>query len=98
MTAQLRSELRKLRSTRTNLGLVALILFGVIAGAFGSEADLSDLETQRELVGNGWNRDDGRHRRRLVRAPARRRSAPRSSPPTPARSRWRAASLSRAAT
>lgn len=57
MTAQLRSELRKMRTTRTNLGLVlglvALILFGVIAGSFSSEADLSLLENQRELVGNG---------------------------------------------
>lgn len=57
MIAQLRSELRKMRTTRTNLGLVlglvALILFGVIAGAFSSEADLSSLENQRELVGNG---------------------------------------------
>lgn len=57
MSAQLRSELRKLRTTRTNLGLVlglvALILFGVVAGAFSSEADLSVLETQRELIGNG---------------------------------------------
>ncbi len=57
MTAQLRSELRKLRTTRTNLGLllglVALILFGVVAGAFSSEADLSNLEAQRELIGNG---------------------------------------------
>jgi len=55
--AQLRSELRKLRTTRTNLGLlvglVALILFGVIAGAFGAEADLSQLDNQRELIGNG---------------------------------------------
>jgi ABC-2 type transport system permease protein len=55
--AQLRSELRKMRTTRTNLGLLlgllALILFGVIAGAFSSEADLSSLENQRELVGNG---------------------------------------------
>jgi ABC-2 type transport system permease protein len=55
--AQLRSELRKLQTTRTNLGLllglVALILFGVIAGAFSSEADLSDIEKQRELIGNG---------------------------------------------
>jgi ABC-2 type transport system permease protein len=46
-----------MRTTRTNLGLVlglvALILFGVIAGAFSSEADLSLLENQRELVGNG---------------------------------------------
>jgi ABC-2 type transport system permease protein len=57
MIAQLRSELRKMRTTRTNLGLllglVALILFGVIAGSFSSEADLSLLENQRELVGNG---------------------------------------------
>jgi ABC-2 type transport system permease protein len=55
--AQLRSELRKMRTTRTNLGLLlgllALILFGVIAGTFNSEADLSSLELQRELVGNG---------------------------------------------
>jgi ABC-2 type transport system permease protein len=57
MIAQLRSEIRKMRTTRTNLGLLlgllALILFGVIAGAFNSEADLSSLELQRELVGNG---------------------------------------------
>lgn len=57
MIAQLRSELRKMRTTRTNLGLmlglIALILFGVIAGAFSSEADLSSLANQRELVGNG---------------------------------------------
>jgi ABC-2 type transport system permease protein len=46
-----------MRTTRTNLGLllglVALILFGVIAGSFGSESDLSLIENQRELVGNG---------------------------------------------
>jgi ABC-2 type transport system permease protein len=57
VSAQLRSELRKLRTTRTSLGLllglVVLILFGVIAGAFGAEADLSQLDNQRELVGNG---------------------------------------------
>jgi hypothetical protein len=57
VTAQLRSELRKMATTRTNLGLllglVALILFGVIAGSFGSEADLSLPENQRELIGNG---------------------------------------------
>jgi ABC-2 type transport system permease protein len=57
VTAQLRSELRKLRTTRTNagllLGLVALILFGVIAGAFSSESDLGLVENQRELIGNG---------------------------------------------
>jgi ABC-2 type transport system permease protein len=57
MSAQLRSELRKLGTTKTNLGLllglVALILFGVLAGGFSSEADLSLRENQRELVGNG---------------------------------------------
>lgn len=57
MIAQLRSELRKMRTTRTNLGLlaglIALIVFGVVAGSFGSESDLSTLEAQRELVGNG---------------------------------------------
>ena len=57
MIAQVRSELRKMRTTRTNLGLllglVALILFGVIAGGFSSEADLSLPENQRELIGNG---------------------------------------------
>jgi ABC-2 type transport system permease protein len=46
-----------MRTTRTNLGLlgglVALILFGVIAGAFSSESDLSLPENQRELIGNG---------------------------------------------
>jgi ABC-2 type transport system permease protein len=57
VNAQLRSELRKMRTTRTNLGLllglVALILFGVIAGSFGTEADLSVVENQRNLIGNG---------------------------------------------
>lgn len=46
-----------MRTTRTNLGLllglVALMLFGVLAGGFSSEADLSLSENQRELVGNG---------------------------------------------
>jgi ABC-2 type transport system permease protein len=46
-----------MRTTRTNLGLllglVALVLFGVIAGAFSSESDLSLPENQRELIGNG---------------------------------------------
>jgi ABC-2 type transport system permease protein len=55
--AQVRSELRKMSTTRTNLGLllglVALILFGVLAGGFSSEGDLSLLENQRELIGNG---------------------------------------------
>ena len=57
MIPQLRSELRKMRTTRTNLGLVlglvALILFGVIVGSLGSESDLSSPLNQRELVGNG---------------------------------------------
>jgi ABC-2 type transport system permease protein len=57
MIAQLRSELRKMATTRTNVGLfvgmIALILLGVIAGAFSSEADLSVATNQRELVGNG---------------------------------------------
>jgi ABC-2 type transport system permease protein len=57
MIAQLRSELRKMRTTRTNvgllLGLVALVLFGVVAGSFGNDSELSSAENQRELVGNG---------------------------------------------
>ena len=57
MIAQLRAELRKMATTRTNvglfLGMIALILVGVIAGAFGEEADLAQLINQRELVGNG---------------------------------------------
>lgn len=57
MIRQLRAELRKMRTTKTNLGLllglVALILFGVVAGGFSSEADLSLPENQRELIGNG---------------------------------------------
>ena len=57
MIPQLRSELRKMGTTKTNLGLllglVALILFGVLAGGFSSEADLSLVENQRELIGNG---------------------------------------------
>jgi ABC-2 type transport system permease protein len=46
-----------MRTTRTNLGLlaglVALVLLGVIGSAFGGESDLSLPENQRELVGNG---------------------------------------------
>ena len=57
MIAQIRSELRKMATTRTNfgllIGLVTLILFGVIAGSLGGEADLSLPESQREVVGNG---------------------------------------------
>jgi ABC-2 type transport system permease protein len=55
--AQLRSELLKMGTTRTNLGLllglVALILFGVIAGSLSTESDLLLPENQRELIGNG---------------------------------------------
>jgi ABC-2 type transport system permease protein len=44
-------------TTRTNvgllLGLVALILLGVIGGAFSSTADLSLADDQRSVVGNG---------------------------------------------
>ena len=57
MSALLRSELRKMRTTRTNagllLGLVALILFGVIAGSFSSTIDLGVHEDQRSVIGNG---------------------------------------------
>jgi len=57
VTAQLRSEFRKLWTTRTNLGLLlgllVLILFGVTAGSFSSEADLSLVGNQQELIGNG---------------------------------------------
>jgi ABC-2 type transport system permease protein len=56
--ALLRSELRKMRTTRTNLGLllglVALVLFGVVAGGLtDSKSDLSLPENQRLLIGNG---------------------------------------------
>ena len=54
----MRSELRKMRTTRTSLGLllglVALIVFGVVAGSFGSGVRARALrENQSELVGNG---------------------------------------------
>jgi ABC-2 type transport system permease protein len=55
--AQVRSELRKMRTTRTNfgllLGVVALVLLGILGGSFGTESDLALPENQRELVGNG---------------------------------------------
>jgi ABC-2 type transport system permease protein len=57
VTDLLRSELRKMRTTRTNLGLllglVGLVLLGVLGGGFGSESSLSLPDNQRELVGNG---------------------------------------------
>ena len=57
MTAQLRAEFRKMRTTRTNfgllLGLVVLVLLGVMGGSFGSESDLASAENQREVIGNG---------------------------------------------
>jgi ABC-2 type transport system permease protein len=47
-----------MRTTRTNLGLllglIALVLFGVIAGGLsGGETDFAERLNQRELVGNG---------------------------------------------
>jgi ABC-2 type transport system permease protein len=46
-----------MRTTRTNLGLVlgllALVLFGVLAGGFTANGDLTDRLNQQELVGNG---------------------------------------------
>jgi hypothetical protein len=60
VTAQIRSELRKLTTTRTNTGLLiamtGLIVFGVVAGSFSSETDLSSSESQKELIGNGASR------------------------------------------
>ena len=58
MIALIRSELRKMATTRTNLGLllglVSLVLFGVVAGGLsGSESDLALHENQRSLIGNG---------------------------------------------
>lgn len=46
-----------MRTTRTNLGLVlglvALVLFGVLAGGFTADSELSVRLNQQELVGNG---------------------------------------------
>lgn len=58
MIAAIRSEVRKMATTRTNLGLllglVGLVLFGILAGGLaGSESDLAQLENQRSLIGNG---------------------------------------------
>jgi ABC-type transport system involved in multi-copper enzyme maturation permease subunit len=58
MTDQLLSELRKMRSTRTNLGLlagmVALILLTVILTGFITKApELVDLENQYALLSTG---------------------------------------------
>jgi ABC-2 type transport system permease protein len=58
MTDQLLSELRKMRSTRTNLGLlagmVALILLTVIlTGFITKKADLVGLENQYALLSSG---------------------------------------------
>ena len=58
MIAQLRSELRKMRTTRTNLGLlvglVALILFGVIAGSVWQRGrPLPPPRTRESSIGNG---------------------------------------------
>jgi ABC-2 type transport system permease protein len=58
MTDQLLSELRKMRSTRTNLGLlagmVALILLAVLLNGFiGKKAELADLENQYAVLSAG---------------------------------------------
>jgi ABC-2 type transport system permease protein len=56
MTAQLRSELRKMRTTRTNLGLllglIAIILLAVLADGLTS-GSLGQLDSQKQLFGNG---------------------------------------------
>ena len=58
MTDQLLSELRKMRSTRTNLGLlagmVALILLSVTLNGFiTKKAELVDLENQYAVLSAG---------------------------------------------
>ena len=58
MTDQLLSELRKMRSTRTNLGLlagmVALILLTVLlTGFISEERDLADVENQYAVLSAG---------------------------------------------
>ena len=58
MIAQLRSELRKMRTTRTNLGLflgmIGLILLTILVGGLTSDRfDLSEVDSQKELFGNG---------------------------------------------
>ena len=46
-----------MRTTRTNvgllLGLVALVLLGVVGGSFGSTSELTLVEDQKEVIGNG---------------------------------------------
>ncbi|HEY6015744.1 MAG TPA: ABC transporter permease subunit, partial [Gaiellaceae bacterium] len=58
MTDQLLAELRKMRSTRTNLGLlagmVALVLLTVLLnGLIGKEAELADLTNQFTVLSAG---------------------------------------------
>lgn len=60
MTAQLRSELRKMVTTRTNLGLflglVAVILLFVLVGGLTLDDDaIRDVVNQKELMGTGTN-------------------------------------------
>lgn len=58
MTAQLRSELRKMATTRTNLGLFAgligvILLSVLLSGLTYSDAAVRDVVNQKELIGNG---------------------------------------------
>ena len=60
MTAQLRSELRKMRTTRTNLGLVlgllGIVLLTVLAAGLSMDSRLvNDPEQQLQLLRNGTN-------------------------------------------
>ena len=58
MTAQLRAELLKLRSTRTNLGLVsamiALVIFVVVLHGFGLAANRIDDSSEQLNLVFGW--------------------------------------------
>src|SRR6476469_9813022 len=58
MTDQLLSELRKMRSTRTNLGLLAgmvalILIFLLTIGLTGSSSDLADHDHQYRLFSVG---------------------------------------------
>ena len=55
MTDQLLSELRKMRSTRTNLGLLAgmialILIFLLAVGLTGTSSDLGDHDHQHRLI------------------------------------------------
>lgn len=58
MTDQLLSELRKMRSTRTNLGLLAgmialILLFVLLNGLVAKKPELADLENQYSVLSAG---------------------------------------------